>query len=75
MWGNINNEGVAAEDREDQGAGAADLEDRATVAAMYDGGAQLVVAVVERTDLEEGVGGGREVAGDQRDHEAVEGGT
>ncbi|MCI48245.1 hypothetical protein A2U01_0069488, partial [Trifolium medium] len=41
---------------------------------VYDGVAQLVAAVMERKDLEEGVGGGRQVAGEQKDQEAVVGG-
>jgi len=65
---------VAAEDRDDQAVVAVDQDSHEVVAVVYDCGAQLVVEVMERKDLEEGVDGGKQVVGEQKDHEEVEGG-
>lgn len=62
------------EDRDDQAVVEVDQDDHEVVAVVYDGGGQLVVAVMERKDLEEGVDGWKQVVGEQKDHEKVEGG-
>jgi hypothetical protein len=64
---------VAVVDQDDHGVVAVDRDKHEmVVAVVYDCGAQLAAAVMERKDLEEGVGGGRQVAGEQKDQEAVE---
>jgi hypothetical protein len=66
---------VAVVDQDDHGVVAVDGDKHEmVVAVVYDCGAQLAAAVMERKDLEEGVGGGRQVAGEQTDQEAVDGG-